>query len=175
MLSRRDALFGLGPGLGSIALSALLADEARASGGLTSPGSPKTPEKPRESADVVTAELKAEPVAADGTQAFTVTLTVAAPWHVYANPVGNDTLTASQTTVEASVGGKKVEVAVEFPKGTVTKDATAGDYRIYEGAVKLTGKAIRPKGDEPLEVRVRVIACKEGTCLLPSVIKLTAK
>src|SRR5262245_41877854 len=29
MLTRREALFGLGPGLGSVALSALLAEEAR--------------------------------------------------------------------------------------------------------------------------------------------------
>ena len=59
-----------------------------------------------------------------------------------------------------------------FPKGTVAKDATAGDYRIYEGTATIAGTIARGKDDGALEVRVRVIACKEGACLLPSVIKL---
>lgn len=136
------------------------------------PVDPAPKSKPRESSDVVTAQLKADPVAKDGTQAFTVTLTIAAPWHVYARPAGTDALKPSETSVEVFVGGKKVEAAVEYPKGQLAKDAAAGEYRVYEGAVKLTGKATRPGGDAPLEVRVRVIACKEGTCLLPSVIQL---
>jgi uncharacterized protein len=138
------------------------------------PLAPGQPKKVRESADVVKATLKAEPVA-DGKQAFTITLAVEKPWHVYASPAGNDTLKASETTVEALVGGKKVEAAVTFPKGAVAKDAVAGDYRIYEGMVTLTGKVARGPDDGPLEVRVRVIACKEGTCLLPSTLKLAAK
>jgi uncharacterized protein YyaL (SSP411 family) len=139
------------------------------------PGSPATPKAPRESADVVQAELALDPPAADGTRAFTVTLTVAAPWHVYANPVGNDTLKVSETRVEVFAGEKPVEAAVEYPKGTPAKDTTAGEYRIYEGAVKLTGKLPHGTADGPLEVRVRLIACKEGVCLLPSVLKLTGK
>jgi uncharacterized protein YyaL (SSP411 family) len=138
---------------------------------------PKSPLAPggakpaRESADVVKATLQAEP-AADGTVAFTVTLAVEKPWHVYANPVGNDTLATSQTTVEVFAGGEKVAAAVVFPKGEVAKDATAGEYRIYEGTVTLTGKATGVKAGDAVTVRVRVIACKEGTCLLPSVITL---
>ncbi|MDB5310582.1 MAG: hypothetical protein JWO38_4784 [Gemmataceae bacterium] len=142
------------------------------------PKSPLTPtdppRNPKTSADVVKAELTVGPAGADGTQPFTVTLTVTAPWHVYANPAGTDTLKASETTVDATVGGKKVAVAVEFPKGDVAKDTTAGEYRVYAGTVKLTGKVTRGKDDGPLEVRVHVTACKEGTCLLPSVLKLAA-
>ena len=128
--------------------------------------------KPRASADVVTATLKTEPAAADGTRAFAVTLTVAAPWHVYANPVGNEALKPSETRVEVFVGGKAVEAKVSFPKGAVAKDTTAGEYHIYTGAVTLTGTAPAGAADGPLEVRVAVTACNESTCLLPSVVKL---
>src|SRR5207237_88120 len=102
---------------------------------------------------VVKAELKAGPVAADGTQEFTVTLTIDKPWHVYANPVGNDALKASETKVEVFVGGKAVEAAVVFPKGDTAKDAVAGEYRIYEGTATITGKLTRGKDDGALEVR----------------------
>jgi hypothetical protein len=141
------------------------------------PKKPVTPapvKAPRESADVVKAELKSV-AAAGGAQTFTLTLTIADPWHIYASPVGNDMLKTSETKVEVLVDGKPVEAAIEFPKGTVAKDKLAGDYRIYEGAVKLTGKLPRGPNDGELEIRVRVIACKEGICLLPSVIKLAAK
>jgi uncharacterized protein YyaL (SSP411 family) len=134
------------------------------------PAAPPAVKRPRESADVVKAELKAEPVK-DGAQAFTVTLTVEKPWHVYAHPVGNETLKPAETTVEVLVGGKAVEAAVVYPKGEVVKDAMAGDYRTYDGTVTLAGKLTRG-ADGGLEVRVKLMACKEGTCLLPSVLKL---
>ena len=135
------------------------------------PKDPPIPNNPRESADVVTATLKAEP-AAGGTRAFTVTLTVAGPWHVYARPAGNDALKESETTVEVRVGDAVVDAAVEYPAGTPAKDAAAGEYRVYEKTVTLTGKAAVGKADGPFEVRVRVVACKDGTCLRPSVLKL---
>jgi hypothetical protein len=47
MLSRREALYGLGTGLGSIALSAMLADEARTSDTPLSPKKPHAPAKAR--------------------------------------------------------------------------------------------------------------------------------
>ncbi len=130
------------------------------------------PKNPRGSDNVVTASLDTASVAADGTQVFTVTLTIAAPWHIYANPAGNDTLKASQTTVEVLFGGKPAKVTVEYPKGTVAKDTTAGEYRIYDGTVKLVGTVSRGKETDPMEVRVRVTACNDGTCLLPAVIKI---
>ena len=38
---------------------------------------------------------------------LTVTLTIEKPWHIYAKPVGNDTLKASETSVEVLVDGKR--------------------------------------------------------------------
>jgi uncharacterized protein YyaL (SSP411 family) len=134
---------------------------------------PAAPANPRESADVVKAELKADAPAKDGSRSFTVTLTVSSPWHVYANPVGNPTLAEVQTVVEVYLDGKKADATVEYPKGKMAKDTVFGDYAIYEGTVKVTGKLpAGTKAGAALEVRVRLTACNEGTCLLPSVVKL---
>ena len=131
---------------------------------------PAVPKNPRAAADVVSAKLELGKLEG-GKQAFTVTLTVAEPWHVYASPVGNDSLKASETTVEVYVGGKAVEAKLEFPKGKAAKDKTAGEYQIYEGAATIAGSVPRGKEDS-IEVRVKVIACKDGLCLLPSTITL---
>ena len=135
-------------------------------------GKADAPKSPRESADVVKAGLKTEPPAKDGSRSFAVTLAVSAPWHLYANPAGNPTLIESQTAVEAFLDGKKVEAAVEYPKGKAVKDAVTGDYAVYEGTVTLTGKLPAGTKADAIEVRVRLTACKEGTCLLPSTLKL---
>ena len=127
------------------------------------------PKKPKESGDVVTPKLSLE-AAKDGKRAFSLTLTVVDPWHLYANPVGLETLAESQTEVTVYVGGKKVEAKVEYPKGKEIADSVAGKYLVYEGEVKLTGTFPYAEGD--VEMRVKLTACKEGTCLLPSVLKV---
>ena len=54
--------------------------------------------------------------------------------------------------------------------GEVTHtDSTGAKYAIYEGAVKITGTFA---GEGEVEVRVRLTACKEGKCLLPSLLKV---
>jgi hypothetical protein len=125
------------------------------------------------SADVVKAELKAEPIV-EGKQAFTITLTIEKAWHLYANPVGNEKFKGGETSVEVLVGGKKLEAAMVYPKGGTAKDDEGIDYGIYEGTVTIKGTV--PRGKEgDLEVRVSVAACKSGkngVCLLPSVVKL---
>jgi uncharacterized protein len=125
--------------------------------------------KPKASSDVVTAKLTLDD-AKDGRRAFTLALTVADPWHLYANPVGPDMLLESQTDVTVYVGGKKVEAKVEYPKGKDIADSTGAKYRIYEGAVKITGSF--PAGEGAIELRVKLSACKEGLCLPPSEVKV---
>ena len=138
--------------------------------------SPEVPQKPRASADVVKAECKAAEPNKDGARVLTITLTVAEPWHVYANPIGNDELKASETKVELLTDGKPVKAAIEFPKGQEVKDSTGAMYRVYEGTVTITATLPAGGKDDPLpEARVRVIACKEGTCLAPSTLKLRVK
>jgi uncharacterized protein YyaL (SSP411 family) len=129
---------------------------------------PDPPANPKDSADVVAAAAKVEE-AGEGTRKFTLTLTVADGWHVYANPVGDDTLLEAQTAVTVLVAGKEVEAKVEYPKG---KPAAGGKekYSVYEGTVTITGTVPAGKGDA-VEVRAKVVACKEGLCLRPSVLK----
>jgi uncharacterized protein len=127
------------------------------------------PKKPKDSADVVQAELKVE-AAADGNRKFALTLTVAAPWHLYANPTGPESLADSQTDVSVYVGGKKVEATVVYPKGKEVIDKDVGKYLIYEGEVKITG--IFPAAEGDVEARVKVNACKDGTCLLEGILKV---
>ena len=125
--------------------------------------------KPKESADVVAAKLALDP-AKDGKRAFTLTLAVEAPWHLYANPVGLEMLAESQTEVDVFVGGKPVEAKVNYPEGKEITDSTGAKYLVYEGAVKVAGSF--PAADGEVEIRVKLSACKEGLCLPPSVLKV---
>jgi uncharacterized protein YyaL (SSP411 family) len=135
---------------------------------------PKTPEPkaPRESADVVKASVKLTPLDSTANRVFTITLTVAAPFHVYSNQVGNETLAGSKTTVTVMIGGKRHEGTQTFPLGDTVKDATTGDYRIYTDGTTFSGTL--PAGVNPADVefRVFVIACREGRCLLPSTLRV---
>jgi uncharacterized protein len=127
------------------------------------------PKKPKESAEVVSAKLALkEPK--DGRREFTLRLAVEAPWHLYANPAGLDTLAESQTEVSVLVAGKKVEAKVEYPKGKEITDSTGAKYSVYEGAVTITGSF--PTTEGAVELRVKLSACKEGLCLPPSVLKV---
>ena len=65
------------------------------------------------------------------------TLTIDKGWHLYANPVGNPDYVDNQVTVTLSSKTKLQDVKVEYPAGTVVKDKTVGDYRIYEGTVTI--------------------------------------
>jgi uncharacterized protein YyaL (SSP411 family) len=147
-------------------------DELLDTGGEPDKAAPKDktdPKKPKASADVVTPKLVLAE-AKDGRRGFDLVLTVAEPWHLYANPVGNDTLVESQTEVTVYVGGKKVDAKVEYPKGKEITDSTGAKYSVYEGAVTITGSF--PAGAGEVEVRVKLSACKEGLCLPPSEVKV---
>jgi DsbC/DsbD-like thiol-disulfide interchange protein len=123
---------------------------------------------------VVKASAKADKPDADGNQTVTVTLDVEKPWHLYANPVGNDMLTAAQTSVR--VLGKVEDVKLDYPAGKVVKDETVGDYKVYEGAVTIKARVKRARGDAaPLELSVKFQACDDKSCLIPATVKLTAR
>ena len=57
-----------------------------------------------------------------------------------------------------------------YPKGKETADG-GEKYAIYEGTVTVSGTVPAGK-DDVIELRVKVTACNEGKCLLPSVIKV---
>jgi DsbC/DsbD-like thiol-disulfide interchange protein len=125
---------------------------------------------------VVKTDVKADKIADDGTQVVTVTLTIDKPWHLYANPVGNEDLQANQVAVSVSSKNKLQDVKVEYPEGKVVKDKTIGDYKKYEGTVTIKATVRRTKGDtEPLDVAVKMQACSDNTCLFEATVKRTVK
>jgi uncharacterized protein YyaL (SSP411 family) len=155
---------------GSIPTLAQCLDELldAAGGNLSTTNSPaEPPKKPKESADVVKAAVKLGDKNDKGERPFTLTLTVSPGWHVYANPVGEEMLVGSQTEVTLASGTP----TVIYPKGKQHIDSTGTKYMIYEGTVEITGKIPTGKDDE-IEFRVKVMACQESKCLLPSVVKV---
>ncbi len=164
----------------SVPMMAEALDTILATGGFaTAPMEPKVavptpPADPKTSSDVVSVVLKAEAVK-DGVQIFTVSVAVAKSWHIYANPPLGKNLAESATVVEVLLDGKPVEAKIEYPEGTVHKDA-GGEYRIYSGTVSIRGSVDR--GDQAgatLSVRAKVVACNDRTCLLPATLKADAK
>ncbi|MBN9519664.1 thioredoxin domain-containing protein [bacterium] len=132
---------------------------------------PPSPKAPRESADVVKATVTVAEPDKNGSRRFGVRLAITAPYHVYSNQILNKSLDGSKTTFAAFVGGKEIDTVQTFPLGDVVKDA-GGDYRIYTDGTTFGG--VLPAGVNPADVefRVRVIACREGTCLLPSTLRV---
>ncbi|WP_020469097.1 DUF255 domain-containing protein [Zavarzinella formosa] len=126
------------------------------------------------SSDMVAA--KVVPVK-DKPDEYVVNLTVTKDWHIYANPVENDTLGPSQTVAEVWQDGKKLSSTATYPEGTIVKEKL-GDYRVYRGEVAVHVKLKTPPTGESLEIRVKVAACSEGEdarCLQPSTIVLPVK
>ena len=116
---------------------------------------------------MVRAELKLGEKAVKGERSYTLTLTISPGWHIYANPAGDDALLESQTEVTFAQG----KTTVTYPKGKTLTDSSGAKYGIYEGTVTITGTISELK-EEEIEVRVKVIACQEGKCLLKSVLKV---
>jgi uncharacterized protein YyaL (SSP411 family) len=129
------------------------------------------PIRPKESADVVSAKLELGVPRNAQTQDFTLTLTIAPGWHIYANPVDNEALKDSQTVVRLLANGQLLtsDFKLVMPKGKATTDSSGATYAIYEGTITITGTVPVTKD---LEVRVKLVACREGQCLVPSLLKV---
>ncbi len=156
----------------SVPMMALCLDEFIAAGGAVANASGKVeaPKNPKESADVVKAEIVVG-AEQDGKRKVVVTLTVADGWHIYANPVSNGKLLESQTEMTVYVDGNAQKADVTYQKGKEIRDSAGDKYNVYEGAVEMSA-IVAALRDAKIEARVKVIACKDGTCLLPSTIKL---
>lgn len=130
----------------------------------------------KKSDSVVKASAKADKPDADGNQNVTITLEIEKPWHLYANPVGNEDLGSAQTDISITAKTKPESVKIEYPAGKLIMDAVAGNYKVYEGKVTVKAKVKRAKGDRsPLEVSIKLQSCDDKRCLLPATIKVTAK
>ena len=89
----------------------------------------------KKSDKVVKISTSADKIGADGKQTITFTLAIDETWHLYANPVGNDDLADNATRIQITGKNKPKEVKIDYPKGTLVKDAIVGDYSIYEGKI----------------------------------------
>src|SRR5436853_7506240 len=86
---------------------------------------------------VVKATAKASKPDDEGNQTVTITLDITdKSYHLYANPVGNDSLKSTQTTVRftSKLAG---DAKVEYPEGKLVKDADVGNYKTYEDSVTI--------------------------------------
>jgi len=115
----------------------------------------------------------AEKPDADGKQVVTLKLTIEDGWHLYANPIPKD---FPGVPVEVKFAGKTKPATfkVEYPEGKEIKDATTGNYKVYEGAAELKLTVQRAKDDTgPLELTVKLQACTDKKCLLPATVKVS--
>jgi uncharacterized protein YyaL (SSP411 family) len=112
-----------------------------------------------------------------GKMMLTIAITIAQPWHIYANPTGNEMLAGAATAVTIRANGKIVPAEIVYPEGEKESHKSVGDYLIYEKSVTI--KATLPdKVEGPLEVSARVQACTKGdkgVCLARTTLKTTVK
>jgi DsbC/DsbD-like thiol-disulfide interchange protein len=123
----------------------------------------------------VKAVVKAGKPDADGNQTIDVILNIEAGWHLYANPVGNETFAEAKTIVTVSGKAKPRAVKITYPKGKLYRDEVLKEaFFVYEGQVTIPVQVQRAAGDTgPLQVMVQVNACDEKQCLQTGKINLT--
>jgi uncharacterized protein len=116
----------------------------------------------------VTAKLEH---AAPGKDVVVVKFDVQKPWHIYANPVGNEDFASSQTSIKV-LAKVPPKVSVDYPAGK--EYVLMGEkLKIYEGSFEIRATVEREAGATgPMEAVVRISACDDKSCLLPDVIKI---
>lgn len=128
-----------------------------------------TPAEPKQAADVVRVQPAATGVDADGFQRVRLALEIAPDWHLFANPVNNETLAGNATVVKFRSGDKEVEAQVAYPAGADASDPALGAYKVYQGQVTIMATVKRGSG-EALTAHIAVQACndKKQSCLPPA-------
>lgn len=111
---------------------------------------------------------------APGKDVVVVHFEVQKPWHIYANPIGNEGLAGSETSIKVLAKGAKAnpKQSVDYPAG---KDyVLLGEkLKIYEGSFDIRTTVEREAGATgALEAVVRISACDDKSCLLPDVIRI---
>jgi uncharacterized protein YyaL (SSP411 family) len=121
----------------------------------------------------ITTKAEPEKPGADGKQVVTLTIKIDPGWHLYANPVGSEDLTAAQTTLTVDSKVKPAELKIEYPSGKEIDDKVVGKYKVYEDKAVIKATITRAAGDTgPLELTLKFQACNERQCLLPATAKL---
>jgi uncharacterized protein len=108
---------------------------------------------------------------APGKDEIVLTFDVDKPWHIYANPVGNESLESAQTTVKI-LSKDAAKVCVDYPAGK-EREIQGTKWRSYEGTFEIRATVCRDaKATCPLEIEVRVQAVDDDSCLLPETIRV---
>lgn len=123
---------------------------------------------------VVHVTAKGEKPDSDGKQIVTLTIKIDKGWHIYANPVGEESFKSVQTVVTLTGESKVQNAKIEYPPGKTIKDTKLEiEYRIYEGTIKIKAVVQRAKGDTgALECGVKVYAETDTTMLMPAIVKV---
>jgi uncharacterized protein YyaL (SSP411 family) len=133
---------------------------------------PAKNDKSKKSESVVKIEASASKPDGDNKQTVTIAIKIEKPWHLYANPVPAE-FPGIPITVTIQAQDKSLDSKVDYPQGKLVHDATLGDYHVYEDQVKLQASIKRAKDDtSPLSVTVKIQACSDKQCLLPSTVKV---
>ena len=107
-----------------------------------------------------------------GKDVVVVHFAVEKPWHIYANPVGNEGQERSRTTIDIVGKTKPKSVQVTYPRGSDYEEF-GEKFKVYEGSFDIRAVVEREPGDKgPLEAVVRFGACKHLECLLPAIVRV---
>ncbi len=139
----------------------------------------EVPANPRMSTDVTKSTVEIGAANDKGERVVTVKITIAKPWHIYANPVENDDLEFSKTEAGLRFEKKPLTIKPLYAAGKAYKDKIGEkviEYKVYED--ETTIKFTLPKDTKADEVRLKIVACtggENGRCLAPSTISLPIK
>ena len=108
---------------------------------------------------------------APGKDVVIISFDVQKPFHLYANPVGNEDLANSQTTVKI-LGKNPPKVHVDYPAG---KDYShmGEKYKIYDGSFEI--RATVDGSTAGMEALVKFGACDDNSCLQPATLRIPLK
>jgi hypothetical protein len=128
-----------------------------------------TSAEPKQASDVVRVGSAATGADADGWQRVRLDLDIAPDWHLYANPVSNETLADSATVVKFRAGDRDIEARMEYPVGGNAYDSDLGAYKVYQGHITIMATVKRGNASG-LTAHIAVQVCneKKRTCLPPA-------
>jgi hypothetical protein len=93
-------------------------------------------------------------------------------WHIYANPVGDESSVGSETSIKVSTNDA-AKIHVDYPPGE-DREVAGSKWKIYEGIVEIRATVERDaKSMTPLDVVVRFRAVDDARRLLPDVKRFT--
>lgn len=93
-------------------------------------------EHPRKPTELVKVAARVSQPDALAIQVLSINITIAKDCYVFANPVENELLTGSQLRVFIS-GISSDRFSVTYPKGQTKSLEVTGDFKIYEGDIKI--------------------------------------